>query len=96
MKVALRCLYHKPVTPNFLIVDLPDEIWPKFNWADKYERIRIIQPFIRKPYPSIREIAWIPLKGLKDSEMMELEMACKELMSEEYKGLQFNDNEDEK
>ena len=84
MKIAVRCLYQKPVTPNFLIVDLPEELWPKFNCADKYERIRIITPFIKTPCPSIREIAWIPLKGLKDCEMMELELACKELMSEEH------------
>lgn len=99
MKIAVRCLFHKPVTPNFLIVELQGQEWTKFLWADKYERIRIIQPFITKPCPSLREIAWILLDGLKDSEMMDLELACKELMCEEYRGLQFNDNkenEDEK
>ncbi len=25
MKIAVRCLYHLPVTPNFLIVDLIDK-----------------------------------------------------------------------
>ena len=65
MKIAVRCLYHKPVTPNFMIVDLPDDKWSKFNWGDKDERIRIIRPYIKEPCPSIREIAWIPLQDLK-------------------------------
>lgn len=96
MKIAVRCLFHKPVRPNFLIVDLEGQEWTHFLWADKYERTRIIQPFITKPCPSIRDIAWIPLDALKDSEMMDLELACKELMCEEYRDLQFNDKEDEK
>ena len=36
--------------------------------------------------------------GFKNSEMMELELTCKDLMSEAYRGLQFKDekeNEDE-
>lgn len=44
----------------------------------------------------IREITWILLYGLKDTEMMELELACKELMSEEYRGLKYKNKENEK
>ena len=96
MKIEVRCLYHYAVTPNFMIVDLENDVWKRFLRADKNERIRIIRPFIKKPGPSgIQEIAWIPLFGLKDSEMMELELACKELMNEEYRGLQYKDKEDE-
>lgn len=97
MKIAVRCLYHKPVMPNFLIVDLADDEWKRFLGADKYEKIRLIRSFIKKPGPSdIREITWIALHGLTDREMVELELACKALMSEEYRGLQFKKKDDEK
>ena len=96
MKIAVRYLFHKPVRPNSLIVDMEGQEWTHFLWTDKYERIWIIHPFITKPCASIRDIAWIPLDGLKDSEMIDLEMACKELMMEEYKGLQLKEEVKEK
>lgn len=80
MKIAIRCIYRLPVTPNFFVVDLKEEDWFKFLSADKMERIKIIRPFIKKPGPSdIAEVAWIPLSGLRDSEIMELELECKNL-----------------
>ena len=80
MKIAIRCIYRLPVTPNFFVVDLKEEDWFKFRSADKMERIKIIRPFIKKPGPSdIAEVAWIPLSGLRDSEIMELELECKNL-----------------
>lgn len=83
MKIAVRCIYHLPVIPNFLIVDLPKEEWGNFLRADKFARINIIRPYIKRPGPSgIAEIAWIPLDGLRDSELMELELECKALMRE--------------
>ena len=80
MKFAVRCIYRLPVTPNFLILDLNEKETSKFLWADKLERIKIIRHYIKKPGPSaIAEVAWIPLDGLKDSELMELELECKKL-----------------
>ena len=68
MKIAVRCIYHLSVTPNFLIVDLTDEEWPIFLHHPD-ERVRIIRPYIKKPGPAeIREIAWIPLDNLTDDE----------------------------
>lgn len=81
MKIAVRCIYRLAVTPNFLIVDLEEEEWIKFLRADKRDRVEIIRPHIKKRGPSdIAEIAWIPLKGLRDSELMELELECRRLM----------------
>ena len=81
MKIAVRCIYRLPVTPNFLIVDLDREEWKKFLWADKRTRVEIIRPYIKQPGPSdIAEIAWIPLDGLRDSEFMQLELECQRLM----------------
>lgn len=80
MKIAVRCIYSLPVTPNFLIVDLEGEEWIKFLWADKRTRVEIIRPYIKKPGPGhIAEIAWIPLQGLRESELMQLELECKNL-----------------
>ena len=80
MKFAVRCIYRLPVTPNFLILDMNEEEASKFLWADKLERINIIRHYIKKPGPThIAEVAWITLDGLKDSELMELELECKKL-----------------
>lgn len=64
MKIAVRCIYYRPVTPNFLIVDFQKEQWSKFLWGDRQTRINMILPFMPKGHPSIREIAWIPLAHL--------------------------------
>ncbi len=66
MRIAVRCLYHYPVTPNFLIINLDQSTWKQFLSADKYSRISIVIPFLPKDkgHPSIREIAWIPLGHL--------------------------------
>lgn len=81
MKIAVRCIYHLAVAPNFLVIDLEGEEWSKFLRGDKLERISIIRPYIKKPGPSdIAEVAWIPLFGLRDCELMELELECKRLM----------------
>ena len=65
MKIAVRCIYYRPVTPNFLIVDFQKEQWSKFLWGDRQTRINMILPFMpKKGHPSIREIAWIPLAGM--------------------------------
>lgn len=74
MRIASRCLYYLPVTPNFLIVDVPDNEWPIFLNNQK-ERVNIIRPYIRKPGPTeIREVAWIPLENLSDNEKDELKL----------------------
>lgn len=67
MKLAVRCLYYRPITPNFLIIDLQEEQWSKFLWSDKQKRIEIIESFLSDTHPPIREIAWIPLKNLSNS-----------------------------
>lgn len=64
MKIAVRCIYYRPVTPNFLIVNLPNEQGSKFLWGDRQTRINIILPYLPKDHPTVREIAWIPLEGL--------------------------------
>ena len=71
MKIAVRCIYHLAVSPNFIIVDLPDDVWKTFLGARRapWERVNIIRPYIRKPGPTgIKEIAWIPLDKLTEDE----------------------------
>ncbi len=71
MKIAVRCIYYLPVTPNFLIVDLPSDEWQSFLW-ERDSRINIIRQYLRNPGPSIREVSWIPLEGLSEEEKREL------------------------
>lgn len=80
MKIAVRCIYHLAVRPNFMIVDLNDDQFKKFLGADNLGRVAMIRKFIKCPGPSdIREVSWIPLSGLKDNELMELELECRHL-----------------
>lgn len=80
MKIAVRCIYHLPVTPNFLIIDWKTEEFQKFLAADRLQRIAMARPYINQPGPSeIREISWISLEGLKERELMELEAECEKL-----------------
>ncbi|MDE5836600.1 MAG: hypothetical protein K2H50_06310 [Paramuribaculum sp.] len=75
MRIVVRCLYYLPITPNFLLVDLPDNEWRIFLNNPK-ERVSIIRPYIREPGPTkIREIAWIPLENLSDDEKAEFQNA---------------------
>ena len=67
MKIAVRCLYYRPVTPNFLILDLKEEQWLKFLWGDGTTRIEMVKPFMPKAHPPIREISWIELDSLSNS-----------------------------
>lgn len=71
--IACRCLYYMPVTPDFRIVRfVTTEEWIRFIWGDKYERIRIIQRYIRDGHPAIREVSWIDLDNLTDNQRNEL------------------------
>lgn len=74
MKIAVRCIYYMAVTPNFLVVDLPDDKWRTFLW-NRNSRIDIIRPYLRYLGASIREIAWIPLEGLSKDAKDELKDA---------------------
>ena len=77
MRIVVRCLYYLPITPNFLIVDLPDNEWRIFLNNPK-ERVSIIRPYIREPGPTeIREIAWIPLESLNKEMKEKLREAIK-------------------
>lgn len=66
MKIAVRCLYYRPITPNFLIINLEGDDFSAFLWGDNQQRIRIVAPFYPQPHPQVREILWIPLDKLSE------------------------------
>lgn len=62
MKVAIRCIYYKPVTPSCDIIDMDYETWMDFLHSDMSKRKEIALRLLgRNPMLSVREIAWIPL-----------------------------------
>ena len=63
MRVAIRCIYYKAVTPSCDIIDMDDETWGLFLRSDKYKRIEIILHILHRENLAnkVREIAWIPL-----------------------------------
>lgn len=64
MKIAVRCIYYRAVTPNFLVIDLNAEAWSKFLWADNKTRIEMIRPYLPKDHPTVREATWISIGDL--------------------------------
>lgn len=65
MKVVVRCIYYKPVTPSCDIIDLDDSTWREFLLADNPKRIEIALKLLHKEEMEsyVRELAWIPLDG---------------------------------
>lgn len=68
IKVAIRCIFTRPITPNFLVINLAKKIWGKFLWGDTKTRIDIVRPYLPRDYPTIREVSWIPLDRLSNSD----------------------------
>lgn len=67
MRLAVRKIYYKAVTPSCDIIDLDYETWMKFFHGDNETRIEIVCKITGKEYmiSSTREIAWFPLKDQK-------------------------------
>ena len=65
MKVVVRCIYYKPVTPSCDIIDMDDNTWREFLLADKRKHIEIALKLLQKEKMGtyVRELAWIPLDG---------------------------------
>lgn len=63
MKVAIRCIYRKAVTPSCDIVYMDMETWNRFRFGDSETRRQIALELIGKEDTSraIKEVAWIPL-----------------------------------
>ena len=68
MKVLLRGILYKAVTPPYCIVDMESEVWREFLFANKTRRKEMAIRLVNRPGwsdTSIREIAWVPLDNQK-------------------------------
>ena len=75
MKVLLRGILYKAVTPPYSIVDMESEVWREFLFANKTRRKEMAIQLVNSPGwsdTSIKEIAWIPL----DNQKMIQDIAC--------------------
>ena len=63
MKVVVRCVYYKPVTPSCDIIEMDDETWGEFLYAIPDRRKEIALKLLGKEDMNsyVRELAWIPL-----------------------------------
>ena len=63
MKVAIRCIYYKAVTPSCDIVEMDGDIWRGFLFSGGHKRKEIALRLLNKESMMgyVREIAWIPL-----------------------------------
>lgn len=65
MKVAIRFIYYKAVTPSMYITELKGEDWSSFLYGDNDERREIACRVLNMESirSAIREVSWIPLEG---------------------------------
>ncbi len=65
MKIVIRCLYYKAVTPSCDIIDMEHDTWMKFLHSDGNKRKDIALSLLNKENMKsyIKEILWIPLDG---------------------------------
>lgn len=71
MTIAVRSIYYKAVTPSFRILYLNDELWRQWLFGSNRKRIEIYRK-LTKVSSDIREIAWIPLDNIPESQKEEL------------------------
>ena len=70
-KIIVQLLSSRPISPHSYLVYLHESDWPKFLWADDAGRRKILEPYIgdlRHNLYSIRELTWVILDCLNDSE----------------------------
>ena len=62
MKVAIRCIYHKAVTPSCDIVYMDNETWNRFRFGNRKQiALELLGKENMDSY--IKEVVWIPLDG---------------------------------
>ena len=63
MKVVIRCIYYKAVTPSCDIVEMDDDTWKEFLYAKPDRRKEIALKLLGKENmdTNVRELAWIPV-----------------------------------
>lgn len=65
MRVAIRCIYFKPVKPSCDIIDMDEDTWFAFLYGDKAIRIEIALKLLNRESfrMKVRDIAWFPMSG---------------------------------
>lgn len=64
MRLVVRCIYYKPVTPSCDVIELDHDTWFKFLHSESMrDRINIVLKHLNREYMSgkVRELAWIPM-----------------------------------
>ena len=65
MRIAIRCIYYKAVTPSCDIIDMDDATWKEFLHAGGHKRKKIALKLMDKEWLMgyVKEMVWIPLEG---------------------------------
>ena len=65
MRIALRCIYYKAVTPSCDIVDMDDATWKEVLHTGGNKRKEIALKLLDKEWlmSYVKEVVWIPLEG---------------------------------
>lgn len=65
MRIALRCIYYKAVTPSCDIIDMDDATWKEFLHTGGHMRKEIALKLLDKEWlmSHVKEVVWIALEG---------------------------------
>ena len=80
MKLIIRNIYYKPITPSCYVIELDYETWLTFLNQPK-TRIQIACEAINKPYMKgyTREIAWVPLTDISPKDKKRNHTSCRRM-----------------
>lgn len=77
VRVLVRCIYHKAVQPSCHIIEMEEEVWRRFLFADNSERKSMVLNILKRDRIrlAVREVVWVPLTGcLKDAPLEGIEV----------------------
>ena len=63
IQVAVRCIYYMAVNPSCDVINMSEETWHRFRFADTKERRQIVLELLGQEdmLGKVKEVAWIPL-----------------------------------
>lgn len=74
-KIIVQLHSRYPITPHTYLVYLHDVDWSAFIYSDNAKRLEILKPYVRDirlGLYGVRELIWIDLESIKDTDKEEI------------------------
>lgn len=74
-KIIVQLFSRYPISPHTYLVSLHDTDWSAFIYSDNTKRMEILKPYVRDirfGLYATRELIWIDLNSIKDTDKEEI------------------------